>query len=95
MMERLFNTSTKTAKEYRTNIYGIESPKPKQSSANEKQKYCSTAQSQPIMQKERSSGLSLEELGKMEGFGGLTPTELEEALKFIQIITELLHTINH
>jgi len=47
------------------------------------------------MQKERSSGLSLEELGKMEGFGGLTATELEEALKFIQIITELLHTLNH
>jgi hypothetical protein len=46
------------------------------------------------MRKKRSSGITLEELSKMDGFNELTKAELEEALKFIQIMTELLHSLN-
>jgi hypothetical protein len=46
------------------------------------------------MQKKRSSGITLEELSKMDGFNELTKAELEEALKFIQVMTELLHSFN-
>ncbi|MDA0778456.1 MAG: hypothetical protein O3C19_05240 [Bacteroidetes bacterium] len=46
------------------------------------------------MRNKRSSGITLEELSKMDGFNELTKAELEEALKFIQIMTELLHSLN-
>jgi hypothetical protein len=46
------------------------------------------------MRKKRSSGITLEELSKMDGFNELTTAELEEALKFIQVMTELLHSLN-
>jgi len=46
------------------------------------------------MQKKRSSGITLEELSKMDGFNELTKAELEEALQFIQVMTELLHSLN-
>lgn len=46
------------------------------------------------MQKKRSMGITLEELSKMDGFNELTEAELEEALKFIQVMTELLHSLN-
>jgi hypothetical protein len=35
----------------------------------------------------------LEELSMYQGFEELTQGELEEALQFIQVMTELLHTI--
>ena len=46
------------------------------------------------MQKKRSMGITLEELSKMDGFKELKKAELEEALKFIQVMTELLHSLN-
>ena len=39
------------------------------------------------MRKKRSTG-TLEELSKMDGFNELTKAELEEALKFIQIMVD-------
>lgn len=46
------------------------------------------------MRKKISTGITLEELSKMDGFKELRKTELEEALKFIQVMTELLHSLN-
>ena len=46
------------------------------------------------MRKKRSTGITLEELSKMDGFNELTTAELEEALKFIQVMTEILHSLN-
>ena len=46
------------------------------------------------MRKKRSTGITLEELSKMDGFHELTTAELEEALKFIQVLTELRPRLN-
>jgi hypothetical protein len=45
------------------------------------------------MQKKSIQGITLEELSMYQGFEELTQGELEEALQFIQVMTELLHTI--
>jgi hypothetical protein len=45
------------------------------------------------MQKKSIQGITLEELSMYKGFEELTQGELEEALQFIQVMTELLHTI--
>jgi len=45
------------------------------------------------MQKKSFQGITLEELSMYQGFEELTQGELEEALQFIQVMTELLHTI--
>jgi len=46
------------------------------------------------MQKKSSQGITLEELSTYQGFEELTQAELEEALQFIQVMTDLLHTIH-
>ena len=47
-----------------------------------------------LCERKDQQGITLEELSKMDGFNELTKAELEEALKFIQVMTELLHSLN-